>query len=516
MQAACGVRCVITAAVLLSAFATQAQDTRHVTEPGVPPACSSLTASLAGPEDAPLDTARIQEAIDNCPGGKAVILRRDGAKSAFVSGPLELRRGVTLVVDAGATLFASRDPKLFDTGSGVCGTDTAKSEHGCKPLIHVGAPDAAVMGDGTIDGRGGATLFGRNVSWWDLAHQAKVENAYQNCPRLIIADKADDFTLYRITLKNSPNFHVIVMRTNGFTAWGVKIDAPKTARNTDGIDPSSSTNVTIAYCFIRAGDDNVAIKASANGPAAHMTIAHNHFYYGHGMSIGSETNGGVDAIEVRDLTIDGADNGLRIKSNSTRGGLVHDVTYDDVCIRNTKEPIVIDPFYSTERGTLVPRFENVTLRNVRVLTPGRITIRGTDPDYLSRVRFDGVQIDFHDPKLIRASHARISIGPGGANLVPDGDDVQVEGKAGVRKSIACEARFVPFPATSSLAASPIPRASRATTRSFPGADNASRRDSRRSPYSRIRPTKRSAESASWCCSTPSRRPSAFRRSSAIR
>ena len=102
-----------------------------------------------------------------------------------------------------------------------------------------------------------------------------------------------------------------VEQTNGFTAWGVKIKTPKTARNTDGIDPSSSANVTIAYCDIDTGDDNVAIKAGAAGPAARMTIAHNHFYAGHGMSIGSGTDGGVNHVRVSDLTIDGADNGIQ-------------------------------------------------------------------------------------------------------------------------------------------------------------------------------------------------------------
>ena len=96
----------------------------------------------------------------------------------------------------------------------------------------------------------------------------------------------------------------------------------KNARNTDGIDPGNSTNVTITHSFIHTGDDNVAIKAGAGLPTTHMTIAHNHFYSGHGMSIGSETNGGASAIRVSDLSIDGADNGIRIKSNSGRGGLV--------------------------------------------------------------------------------------------------------------------------------------------------------------------------------------------------
>ena len=158
------------------------------------------------------------------------------------------------------------------------------------------------MGDGAIDGRGGATLSGLEVSWWDLAKTAKVMDLSQSVPRLLVVDQSDDFTLYRITLRNSPNFHVSVEQTNGFTAWGVKIQTPKTARNTDGIDPSSSTNVTIAHCDIDTGDDNVAIKTGATGPSAHMTIAHNHFYSGHGMSIGSGTDGGVSHVRVTDLT----------------------------------------------------------------------------------------------------------------------------------------------------------------------------------------------------------------------
>lgn len=457
-------------ALIVCASFALAQDTRTVTEPRIPSTCRSLKASLLAQsgnlrdeDEAKLDTARIQDAIDSCALGQAVALRTDGEKNAFLIGPLELRRGITLLVDKGVTLFGSRDAKLYDKGDGLCGTVTQKDARGCKPLIRiVGATDTAVMGDGIIDGRGGAKLLGRSESWWDLAQEAKVKNAYQNCPRTIIADRADNFTLYRITLKNSPNFHVIVMRTNGFTAWGVKVNSPETSRNTDGIDPSSSTNVSILHCFIHAGDDNVAIKAGSNGPSTHMTIAHNHFYTGHGMSIGSETNGNVSDILVRDLTIDGADNGLRIKSNSTRGGFVRNVRYEDVCIQNTKNPIVIDPYYSRERGTLVPNFEGITLKGVRVLTPGKITILGTDDYHRTRVQLDGVHVDGYQDKLLRAAHARIIIGPGGLNFSPDGEDVQVEGEAGSATSTACDGRFVPFPEDATAESKSVARKSTVT------------------------------------------------------
>jgi len=445
---------VLLALCLTFGNAVLAQDTRNVKEPKIPPVCTSLTArlaeqdgKLAEADEGKLDTLRIQDAIDQCKPGTAVELRSSGTNTAFLSGPLELKKGITLVVASGTTLFGSRNPRDYDVTPGACG----KVDHhgrGCKPLIRAhDAPGSGVMGDGVIDGRGGAKLIGQDVTWWDLAHQAKVENAAQNCPRIIVVERSDNFTLYRITLRNSPQFHVIVSRTNGFTAWGVRVNSPKTARNTDCIDPSASTNVSILYSYLHCGDDNVAIKAGNAGPSSHITVAYDHFYTGHGMSIGSETNGGVSDVDVHDLTIDGADNGIRIKSNSTKGGLVTNVSYTNVCIRNVKDPIVMDPFYSTERGPLVPVFQNITLRNVRILTPGKVTLLGTDAQHLLRVTFDGVLIDGLRPKQIRAAHARFIFGPGEVNFLPQGDDVEVKRKPGSRTVPFCDGKFVPFPGT---------------------------------------------------------------------
>jgi polygalacturonase len=413
-----------------------------------------LTARLATqdgnlPENAEanLDTSRIQDALDHCVAGRAVELRSDTAHDAFLTGPLELRGSVTLVVAAGTKLFGSRNPREYDLRPGSCGVVNADGR-GCRPMIHAAnAPHSGVMGAGFIDGQGGAKLLHQDVSWWDLAHQAKVENKHQNCPRIIVAESSDDFTLYGITLRNSPNFHVVVSRTNGFTAWGVRIDAPATARNTDGIDPSSSTNVTIAYSFIRAGDDNVAIKAGSAGPSTHITIAHNHFYSGHGMSIGSETNGGVSAIHVADLTIDGADNGIRIKSDRSRGGVVRDVAYENVCMRDVKNPIVLDPFYTQATGDRIPVYEDVVLRNVHDVTPGKVTLLGIDGDHLLKVRFDGVHLDRIRSEDLRSEHARFVLGPGGVNFNLSGQskDVEVTGKPTSGHPFPCNNAFVPFP-----------------------------------------------------------------------
>jgi polygalacturonase len=158
-------------------------------------------------------------------------------------------------------------------------------------------------------------IEGGTESWWQLARRAQRKTPARTCPRLIEITNAQNITLHKITLRNSPNFHVTLNKVDGFTAWGVRIDTPATARNTDGIDPISSRNVTIAYSHIRTGDDNVAIKAGNNGATENISILHNRFYSGHGMSIGSETNGGVRRVLVEDLSMDGTTSGLRIKSD---------------------------------------------------------------------------------------------------------------------------------------------------------------------------------------------------------
>ncbi|HEX7606357.1 MAG TPA: pectinesterase family protein, partial [Usitatibacter sp.] len=230
-----------------------------------------------------------------------------------------------------------------------------------------GGEGGGIMGDGVIDGRGGDAMEGKAETWWQLARRAQRERLHQNVPRLVVVDGARDFTLYRITLRDSPNFHVTLHGVDGFTAWGVKIDAPADARNTDGIDPVSSRNVSIVGSFIRTGDDNVAIKAGRDGPSENISIVDNHFYNGHGMSIGSETVGGVRRVLVERLTMEGSTSGLRIKSDVSRGGRVDGVRYSDICLRNVGKPIDIDTRYDRDaRGNSVPVYTGLSFERIAV------------------------------------------------------------------------------------------------------------------------------------------------------
>jgi polygalacturonase len=442
--------------LLLFALAAHGQDTRQVTEPHIPAACATLDATIAAKhgtlsaaDERKLDTTRIQSAMDGCTSGGAVVLRAHGKKNVFLTGPLALRSGVTLVIEKNTALVASRDPRVYDLAPGSCGI-VAQRGRGCKPLIAGdGAKNAGIMGEGSIDARGGANLLGQDVTWWDLAHEAKVKDLSQSVPAMIALRRADNFTMYKITLRNSPGFHVSVNQTDGFTVWSVKIMTPKTARNTDGIDPGSSRNITIAYSYIHTGDDDVCLKPSAAGPVSNMSVLHNHFYSGHGMSIGSGTFGGVDHLLVDDLTIDGADNGIRIKSDRSRGGLVHDLLYRDVCIRNVANPLVFTPLYTTFSGDRLPIYKDITLENVHVLTPGAFTFYGLDAEHKLEIKLDNVFADDQQHSLFYDKDAEIKIGPRAGNLAPKGGDVTntQAPNSTPGEPLACDARFVPFPAT---------------------------------------------------------------------
>ncbi|XP_063241090.1 endo-polygalacturonase-like [Bacillus rossius redtenbacheri] len=339
-----------------------AQDLRKVSEPKTPQTCISLKAS--GKDD----TEIIQKALNSCTKGKAVEL----ASGTFNSGHLTIPSGVSLVVDSGVTLKAIPNPKLYGTGS--CGT---VSTHGsCNPFIAIyGAKGSGIYGKGTIDGQGNQKLTGTSTTWWDLSHIALVEGKNQNNPRLINIRDSEDITIHQITLKNSPLFNIATSNTNGFTAWGVTIEAPASARNTDAIDPTGSQNVTIAHCNISVGDDNVAIS-SLHGPSRHISILNNHFGSGNGMSIGSGTLYGISDVLVSGLTFVGSLNGVHIKSSSLNGGLVTRITYNNLCVSGVMKPIDLDMRYMNYTGSHVPHYSDITFNHMKVVTKGRFKFHG--------------------------------------------------------------------------------------------------------------------------------------------
>ncbi|MCP1573990.1 polygalacturonase [Herbaspirillum rubrisubalbicans] len=391
----------------------QAQDRRAVSEPQLPTqACATLSPlfpSSLGPE-----TARLQQAIDQCPAGQAVHLIVGGQGGRFETAPLTMKSGVTLWLDKGTVLAATTNALAYDR-NGHCGSIDRKG-NGCRPFIFFnGTHDAGIMGEGVIDGQGGELMAGKNETWWQLARRAQHESGKQNNPRLIQVDHASNLVFYKVTLRNSANFHLALNHVQGVTIWGVTIDAPAQARNTDGIDPSAAEDVTIAHSFIRTGDDNIAIKAG-NGATRYLSILDDHLYWGHGLSIGSETVDGVSDVLVRNVTIDGAVSGLRIKGNSSRGGEVRKIRYDTICLRGNVRPIDFDTHYGDEAGgENIPVYREILLKDVSG-SGGALVVHGYDANHLLDIALDDVRFDT-DARW-QVSYANLSVLKGGAYPLP--------------------------------------------------------------------------------------------------
>ena len=420
------------------------------TEPVIPAAFATVLATkvIAPGEATPdsdetaLDTPALQAAIDNCPGGQSVRLAVDGSKNAFLVGPLQVKSGVTVWIDAGVTVYASRNPRSFDAkiGSGLCGTDASNSA--CLGVFNMtGKNDTGLMGAGTVDGQGGKPVLGGAPTWWQLNTAASGGLA---APRLVSANMGSGLTIQGLRFQNSGKFHIVPSGVRGFTLWGITIITDPSSPNTDGVDPDGSTDGVIAYCTISTGDDNIAIKGDGPMVVDNLVIAHNHFGKGHGMSIGSETNIGVKNVKVCDLSLDGTKYGIRIKSDVSRGGPVKGISYTDVCMRNVSQPLVFNPFYTSgATGTLIPDFQNITLTNVHVLGGGSLRISGYDASHPLTLAMDNVVFD--TPPTIDASNAAITLGPSPVSILPSGAGVMLtDDVTAAAAPRDCSNAWVPF------------------------------------------------------------------------
>ena len=303
------------------------------------------------------------------------------------------------------------------------------------------------MGEGSIDARGGATLLGQNVTWWDLAHEAKVKDQQQSVPAMIALRHVDNFTLYNITLRNSPGFHVSVNQTDGFTAWGVKIMTPKTARNTDGIDPGSSRNITIAYSYIHTGDDDVCLKPSGAGPVSNMSVLHDHFYTGHGMSIGSGTYGGVDHL-LSTISLSTALT-TAFASSPIPAAAASSIRSSIATSASATFPI---PSSSRPTTPLSPATASPSTTTSRLRTCTSSRPAPTPFTDSTRITSSESSSTMSSPTIRRTrsstiKDADITLGPNLGNLEPKGNDVAIAQApdSAPGQPLDCDARFVPFP-----------------------------------------------------------------------
>jgi polygalacturonase len=514
-----------------------------------------------------------------------------GGGNGFISGPLTLPSGVTLWIDKGVTLYATRDAKAYSpnvagpycANTAVSATKAGSSSN-CLPLIGgSNMVNSAVMGDGRIDSRGYAEIVttdklyplmkvdmtcsntyaayklgqqaadgtscddggttvdskssARNMTWWDLAYLGNmVQNGTtgygsQSNFRMMVFNYAKNLTLYRITLNNSANFHVVPSGVDGLTIWGVKVQTPSLAafanpagngnplytgalfqednvKNTDAFDPGSASKATsvalatgsgttsagkiafdgylknfvFAYNYVSTGDDDIALKGSSNpSPAGSglpgidgnrdvradrkygIMIAHNHIFWGHGISIGSETNAGVTNVQVYDNSFRDSEEGLRIKSDYARGGEVSNVFYKNACINNAMNALLFTPYYSTKAlpsaGPLFPNFHDIVMENVRIQGSSAVKLQGFqantggfgNPQYPLGMTMTNVVADNPDAISLITSDAKLTIKGVNLPLIATADNRNVINGTPTKavdpaKVVDCSKAYVDFPA----------------------------------------------------------------------
>ena len=111
------------------------------------------------------------------PGGRTH-LGRDTSHNAFLIDPITLPLGVSLIIDAGVTVYGSRDPRNYQdpsTPAIQCGNfgpvATYKVGKGCLPLVTL-TGFSGIYGYGVIDGQGDKMLLGgiwaNKCTWWGL------------------------------------------------------------------------------------------------------------------------------------------------------------------------------------------------------------------------------------------------------------------------------------------------------------------------------------------------------------
>jgi polygalacturonase len=307
-----------------------------------------------------VDTVAIQKAIDAAAkAGDGVVVFKPGV---YLSGALFLKSNMELRLDEGSRIRGVQDLSAYP----VMQTRVAGIEmEWPSALINVYQQShVKIGGKGTIDGDG--------KIWWDKYWKMRREE-YEpkglrwavdyDCrrPRLIQVYNSTDVDLRGLTLERPGFWTVHICYSRRVTVDGLVIRNNTDGRgpSTDGIDIDSSSDVLVAHCDIDCNDDAICLKAGrdadglrVNRPSEKIRIYDNTVRGGAaGVTVGSETSGGIRDVEVKGLTVLAAvPAGILFKSASTRGGTIENIRISNVSTTGVATPVSItlnwNPSYS--------------------------------------------------------------------------------------------------------------------------------------------------------------------------
>ena len=294
----------------------------------------------------------IQQAIDACAaagGGRVRV-----GPGTYFTGPVHLRSGVELHLEAGAKLYFSDDPK--DYLPAVRSSWEGLECLNFSPLVYAyGCTNVALTGKGCIEAK---------MDFWKAQMNEK-KTSIQDARRILYTWGSED---YPVEKRDMPAAHPAIMRPqlvqfnrcknvrvegievhdspfwtmHMFLCDGVivrGIDSKAHGFNNDGIDLEMTRNVLVENSSFSQGDDGFVFKAGRNrdawriGQPTENVVIRNCDVKKAGslVGVGSELSGGIRNVYVHDCTVGKVARLYYIKTNHRRGGIV-----DNIWLRNVK------------------------------------------------------------------------------------------------------------------------------------------------------------------------------------
>lgn len=330
-------------------------------------------------------TQAFKKAIDACSaagGGRVVV-----PEGIYLTGAIHLKSNVNLhlLKDAVISFFTNTDdyPLVYTRFEG---TECMNF----SPLVYAFEQEnLAITGQGTLDGNAD------NTNWWRWKWTQKDDvtalcglgdsnipvkdrlfgDGHKLRPNMIQPYRCKNILIEGVTIKNSPMWHIHPVLSQNITVKDVTVVGH--GPNNDGCNPESCRNVLIEGCYFDTGDDCIAIKSGRNTdgrrvnvPSENIVVRNCTMKDGHGgVVMGSEISGSVRNVFVEDCLMDSPnlDRGLRIKTNSVRGGVVENVFMRNVTMLQVKEAALrINYLYQEgDNGDFPPTVQNIFMTNVR-------------------------------------------------------------------------------------------------------------------------------------------------------
>jgi exo-poly-alpha-galacturonosidase len=314
-----------------------------------------------------MNTKSIQSAIDECSakGGGTVIV----PKGIFISGAIFLKKDVNLRVDKGGILKGSINQEDYQQIQTRWDGEERLWTSAFVNAINV--DHISISGEGTIDGSGDA--------WTKRGMQQRGKPATGprlGRPRMICFQNCKDVSISGLTLHNQAVWCLHVLYCNKVLVKSLKISADHNIPSSDGMDIDSSDGVHITDCSIDVNDDCISIKSGkdedglkVNRPSTNILIDKCNFHYGHGgVAMGSETSGGINKVLVKDCVVD-ANNWapIRFKTQPSRGGVVEDITYQDITLHGTKKAFEFNMAWRMVGPAKAPSQVPPVVKNIKLI-----------------------------------------------------------------------------------------------------------------------------------------------------